>query len=117
MTDTAYHAPPAAPTLGKAAELRRLELLVTRKLDGLLQGDHRGLVPGHGSELGETREYQRAEDCAHKAAAQTDPKLKADFLDLKLRRLFLAQGYEFTKRLADFSDEAKRRADARPAKN
>jgi uncharacterized protein (DUF58 family) len=42
--------------------LRRLELTVTRKLDGLLQGDYRGLVPGHGSELGETREYQPGDD-------------------------------------------------------
>jgi uncharacterized protein (DUF58 family) len=42
--------------------LRRLELTITRKLDGLLQGDYRGLVPGHGSELGETREYQPGDD-------------------------------------------------------
>ena len=42
--------------------LRRLELTVTRKLDGLLQGDYRGLVPGHGSELGETRKYQPGDD-------------------------------------------------------
>ena len=42
--------------------LRRLELTVTRKLDGLLQGDYRGLVPGHGSELGETRLYQPGDD-------------------------------------------------------
>jgi uncharacterized protein (DUF58 family) len=42
--------------------LRRLELRVTRKLDGLLQGDYRGLVPGHGSEPGETREYQAGDD-------------------------------------------------------
>ena len=42
--------------------LRRLELTVTRKLDGLLQGDYRGLVPGHGRELGETREYQPGDD-------------------------------------------------------
>jgi uncharacterized protein (DUF58 family) len=42
--------------------LRRLELTVTRKLDGLLQGDYRGLVPGHGSELGETRRYQPGDD-------------------------------------------------------
>ncbi|MGQ0617519.1 MAG: DUF58 domain-containing protein [Acidimicrobiia bacterium] len=42
--------------------LRRLELTVTHKLDGLLQGDHRGFVPGHGSELGETREYQPGDD-------------------------------------------------------
>lgn len=42
--------------------LRRLELAVTRRLDGLLQGDYRGLVPGHGSELGEAREYQPGDD-------------------------------------------------------
>lgn len=42
--------------------LRRLELDVTRRLDGLLHGDHRGLVPGHGTELGETREYAPGDD-------------------------------------------------------
>ena len=42
--------------------LRRLELAVTRRLDGLLQGDYRGLVPGHGSEPGEAREYQPGDD-------------------------------------------------------
>jgi uncharacterized protein (DUF58 family) len=42
--------------------LRRLELVVTRRLDGLLHGDHRGLVPGHGSEPGETRLYQPGDD-------------------------------------------------------
>lgn len=42
--------------------LRRLELQVNRKLDGLLQGDHRGLTPGHGSELGEAREYLPGDD-------------------------------------------------------
>lgn len=42
--------------------LRRLELDVTQRLDGLLHGDHRGLVPGHGSELGETRAYAPGDD-------------------------------------------------------
>ena len=42
--------------------LRRLELEVTRRLDGLLHGDHRGLVPGHGTELGETRRYAPGDD-------------------------------------------------------
>ena len=42
--------------------LRKLELDVTRRLDGLLHGDHRGLVPGHGSELGETRQYAPGDD-------------------------------------------------------
>ena len=42
--------------------LRRLELQVNRRLDGLLHGDHRGLTPGHGSELGEAREYIPGDD-------------------------------------------------------
>jgi uncharacterized protein (DUF58 family) len=42
--------------------LRRLELSVSRKLDGLLQGDYRGLLPGLGTEPGETREYQPGDD-------------------------------------------------------
>jgi uncharacterized protein (DUF58 family) len=42
--------------------LRRLELTITRKLDGLLQGDYRGLVPGHGSEPGEARPYVPGDD-------------------------------------------------------
>ncbi len=47
----------------EAAEvLRRLELDVTRRLDGLLHGDYRGLVPGHGSETGETRPYVAGDD-------------------------------------------------------
>jgi hypothetical protein len=52
--------------------------------------------------------YRRAEDCARKAAAETDPKLKADFLDLERRWVLLAQSHEFTERLNDFSDETKR---------
>ena len=42
--------------------LRRLELTITRKLDGLLQGDYRGLVPSHGSEPGEARPYVPGDD-------------------------------------------------------
>jgi uncharacterized protein (DUF58 family) len=42
--------------------LRRLELVITRRLDGLLHGDHRGLVPGHGSESGEARPYVEGDD-------------------------------------------------------
>lgn len=42
--------------------LRQLELVVTRRLDGLLHGDHRGLTPGHGSDPGETRVYQPGDD-------------------------------------------------------
>jgi len=42
--------------------LRRLELDINMRLDGLLQGDYRGLVPGHGSEPGETRRYTPGDD-------------------------------------------------------
>src|SRR6202035_3176278 len=42
-----------------SAALRTLELTVKRKLDGVLHGDHLGLIPGPGSEPGESREYQR----------------------------------------------------------
>lgn len=42
--------------------LRLLELDVRRRLDGLLQGNHLGLVPGPGSEPGEARPYQPGDD-------------------------------------------------------
>jgi len=42
--------------------LRRLELDIKMRLDGLLQGDYRGLVAGHGSEPGETRRYPPGDD-------------------------------------------------------
>ncbi|WP_084265745.1 DUF58 domain-containing protein [Actinomadura macra] len=42
--------------------LRRLELQVTRRLDGLLNGEHLGLLPGPGTELAEARVYQPGED-------------------------------------------------------
>jgi len=56
--------------------------------------------------------YKHAENWVHKAAAQCDPKLKANFLNLELRRLLLARSDEFTKRLADFSSEAAHRGTA-----
>jgi uncharacterized protein (DUF58 family) len=53
------------PSLGtERAEivLSKLQLLITRKLDGLLQGDYLGLLPGPGSEAGESREYRPGDD-------------------------------------------------------
>ena len=44
------------------AALKTLELTVKRKLDGVLHGDHLGLIPGPGSEPGESREYQPGDD-------------------------------------------------------
>lgn len=84
-----------------------------------------------------TRECrQHAKDCARKAAAVTDPKLKKEFLDVEQRWLRLlstllasiaeferelirpqarhgrlVRGYEFTERLKDRSDDTERRAD------
>jgi uncharacterized protein (DUF58 family) len=58
--------PPWAPPImqGERMEhgLRLLELDVRRRLDGLLQGNHLGLVPGPGSEPGEARAYQPGDD-------------------------------------------------------
>lgn len=45
-----------------SAALRTLELTVKRKLDGVLQGNHLGLIPGPGSEPGESRMYQPGDD-------------------------------------------------------
>jgi uncharacterized protein (DUF58 family) len=44
------------------ARLRRLELIISRRLEGLLHGDHLGLLPGHGSERAESREYRLGDD-------------------------------------------------------
>jgi len=56
---------PAAPNLRDGqleAALRVLELTVRRRLDGLLQGNHIGLVPGPGSEPGDATPYQPGDD-------------------------------------------------------
>jgi uncharacterized protein (DUF58 family) len=42
--------------------LRRLELPVARRLDGLLQGDHKNLARGEGLDLADLREYQFHDD-------------------------------------------------------
>ena len=54
--DRAGHSP-AAP--GAAEILRRLELTLGRRVDGLLHGDHDGRVPGLGTEAGESRPLRR----------------------------------------------------------
>ncbi|CAM3362430.1 hypothetical protein BST27_19880 [Mycobacterium intermedium] len=45
-----------------SAALRTLDLTVRHKLDGILHGDHLGLIPGPGSEPGESRLYQPGDD-------------------------------------------------------
>ncbi|HEX4816514.1 MAG TPA: DUF58 domain-containing protein [Nonomuraea sp.] len=50
------------PYLLAEPALRRLELTITRRLDGLLQGEHLGLLPGPGTEPAEARAYQPGDD-------------------------------------------------------
>jgi uncharacterized protein (DUF58 family) len=42
--------------------LRELELICTKRLSGLLHGDYRGILPGSGSELADTRIYEPGDD-------------------------------------------------------
>ena len=58
---------PAKPrvTPPSAAAIGNLELAVLRRLDGLLQGDYAGLLPGPGSDTGEARPYVAGDDTRH----------------------------------------------------
>jgi uncharacterized protein (DUF58 family) len=68
--------------------LSRLQLLVTRKLDGLLQGDYVGLLPGPGSEAGESREYRPGDDVRRMdwpvTARTTQPHVRRTVADREL---------------------------------
>ena len=60
MTGTMWAQGP--PTDSVAELLRTLELMISRRLDGVLHGNYQGLTPGHGSEPGESRQYQPGDD-------------------------------------------------------
>ncbi|SOC49864.1 Protein of unknown function DUF58 [Blastococcus aggregatus] len=68
--------------------LRRLELTVRRRLDGLLQGDHLGLVPGSGSEAGDSRTYHPGDDVRrmdwHVTARTQMPHVRETIADREL---------------------------------
>ena len=53
---------PGHQLLSAEQVLRRLELRVARRIDGLLHGDYLGLLPGPGSEMAEARVYRLGED-------------------------------------------------------
>lgn len=58
---------PGGPTLSlrslaPEAALRQLELTIVRRLEGFLQGDHLGLLPGPGSDLNDARIYVPGQD-------------------------------------------------------
>lgn len=48
--------------LAPEAALRRLELTIVRRLEGFLHGDHRGLLPGPGSDPNDARVYVPGQD-------------------------------------------------------
>lgn len=76
--------------------LRRLELTVTRTLDGLLHGDFRGLVPGAGSEAGEGRLYQPGDDVRridwNLTARTTVPHVRDTVAERELETWFVVDG-------------------------
>jgi len=54
---------PMGPPTTQVAELvRTLELTINRRLDTALHGNYQGITPGHGSEPGESRQYQPGDD-------------------------------------------------------
>ena len=75
-------------TLTRAQTLRQLELAVNRRLDGLLHGDHRGLIPGAGTEAGEGREYRVGDDVRRMdwnlTARTTIPHIRESIADREL---------------------------------
>lgn len=75
--------------------LRRLELTVTRRLDGLLHGAHQGLLPGPGSESGDSRVYVPGEDDVRRmdwavTARTTVPHVRDLIFDRELETWALA---------------------------
>jgi uncharacterized protein (DUF58 family) len=70
------------------AALRTLELSVRGRLDGLLQGNHLGLVPGPGSEAGEARPYLAGDDVRRMdwavTARTTEPHVRETIADREL---------------------------------
>jgi uncharacterized protein (DUF58 family) len=71
-----------------SAALRKLELTVRRKLDGVLHGDHLGLIPGPGTEAGESRLYQPGDDVRRMdwsvTARTTSPHVRQMIADREL---------------------------------
>jgi uncharacterized protein (DUF58 family) len=70
------------------APLDRLQLTVMRRIDGLLAGDHAGLLPGHGTERGEARPYVPGDDPRHidwaVTARTNDPHVRDTISDHEL---------------------------------
>jgi uncharacterized protein (DUF58 family) len=83
--------------LAPERRLRRLELAVTRRLDGLLHGQHLGLLPGVGSEPAGSREYRAGEDEVRRmdwsvTARTTVPHVRTVDADRELATWVLVDG-------------------------
>jgi uncharacterized protein (DUF58 family) len=78
-----------ARVAAKAAELRRLELLITRRLDGLLHGDMQSVQPGPGTEFAGTRAYEAGDDARridwNLSARSPSPYLRTTDADRELQ--------------------------------
>jgi uncharacterized protein (DUF58 family) len=89
-------ATPLSTTTRADAVLRQLELIVTRRLDGLLQGDFQGLVPGAGSESGDGRVYRPGDDVRRMdwnlTARTTVPHVRQTIIDRELETWLLVDG-------------------------
>jgi uncharacterized protein (DUF58 family) len=74
--------------------LRRLEFAVRNKLDGLLQGNYLGLVPGPGTEAGESRPYVPGDDVRRMdwpvTARTTVPHIRQTVADRELETWIVA---------------------------
>ncbi len=85
---------PTRPTiplnkLAPEAALRRLELAIVRRLEGYLQGDHLGLLPGPGTDANDARVYIAGEDDVRKidwavTARTTVPHVRDTMSDREL---------------------------------
>jgi len=75
------------------AVLHRLELKIARRLEGLLQGDHRSLFRGQGLDLADIREYQYYDDVRHidwnVTARQQTPYVREYLEDREITAWFL----------------------------
>ena len=76
------------------AALATLELTVRRRLDGLLQGNHLGLVPGPGTEPGDAKVYNPGDDVRRMdwsvTARTTEPHIRQTVADRELETWLVA---------------------------
>ena len=80
MTAPAPSTPPRRDPAQAERLLQRLDWQVIRRLDGLLQGDHRALFYGSGTDFADLREYQPQDDVRYidwNVTARLDVALRA----------------------------------------